>query len=83
MASAFGGTLAGAGGIAGLLRVRPQNRYTDAESAKVLAQAYALFVDDMRNELNQLRAENNLLRERIASLEAHISGLLQERRDKI
>lgn len=83
IATTIAGSVAGAGGWAGLLKVRPQNRRQDAESAKVLAQAYALFVDDLRSEMSQLRAENSQLRERIASLEAHISQLLIERRDKI
>lgn len=83
LTTALGSSLLGAGGVAGILKVIPANRRMDAESSKVLAQAYGLFVDDLRAELSQVRAENSLLRERVASLEAHISGLLQERRDKI
>lgn len=77
--TALGGGLAGAGGMSGWRRVRSQNKRDDAESAKVLAQAYALFTDDLRKELDAQRKENGLLRERVASLEAHVSMLLKQR----
>lgn len=72
----------GAGGVHSWLRVHSQNDRDDAESAKVLAQAYALFTDDLRTELTALRTENGLLRERIAGLEAHISTLLHDARQR-
>lgn len=76
----------GAGGVHSWLRVHSQNDRDDAESAKVLAQAYALFTDDLRKDLTALRVENAQLRERIAGLEATLSAILREQqrsRDRI
>lgn len=65
----------GAGGMWGWLRVKSQNRRDEAESAKVLAQAYGLFVDKLEADNQRLRDEVSALRERVASLET----LLRER----
>lgn len=78
-ATSAGGILAGAGALAGIFKIRPQNRRTEADSAKVLAQAYGLFVDDLRDEIKALREENAQLRERIASLEAHLSAFVRDK----
>jgi len=65
------------GGFSQLFRVGSLNRKTDAESAKVLALAYGEFVDDLRNEIRDLRQENRALRDRIISLETKIDLLSQ------
>lgn len=75
LVAAAGGSLVGAGGVAGLLRVRPLNRKTDIESAVVLVNAYRLLVDDLREERKTYHEENATLRERIASLETRIDTL--------
>lgn len=75
-AALLGAGAGGAGGVWGIPRVRSQNRHQDAESAKALAQAYALFTDDLREELKSVRHENALLRDRISKLEAQLSILL-------
>lgn len=80
--TAAGGTMLGGGAVTGWRRVNSQNRRDDAESAKVLAQAYALFTDDLREQIKQLSSDNALLRERIAGLEAHISVLLNDQRTR-
>lgn len=80
--SALVGAGVGAGGVHSWLRVHSQNDRDGAESAKVLAQAYALFTDDLRKDLDALRKENALLRERIAGLEANISTLLRDQQDR-
>lgn len=63
--------LAGAalGASTNLVRFKVLNRKTDAESAQVLATAYALFVDDLRKELTEVRKENAALRDRLTALE--------------
>lgn len=74
--TALGGSVLGGGAVTGWRRAKYQNNRDDAESAKVLAQAYALFTDDLRAQIILLQKENTELRERIAGLEANLTILL-------
>lgn len=76
VATALGGSILGGGAVTGWRRAKYQNNRDDAESAKVLAQAYGLFTDDLRAQIILLKDENAQLRERIASLESKLTMIL-------
>lgn len=68
---AAGSGLSG-GGLAGLLRLPGVKKNDYAESAKALASAYAVLVDDLRKDNVALREEIGMLRDRIARLETKL-----------
>lgn len=80
-AEIVGGGLAG-GGLASLFRVGARNRRDDADSAHVLAKAYALLVDDLKttvhdqgNDIKELREE---FRRVVVIKDQEIAALRQE-----
>lgn len=74
------GTGLSGGGLAGLLRLPALRKNDYAESAKALAGAYAVLVDDLRKDNVALREEIGMLRDRIARLETKLDMFHTERR---
>lgn len=64
----------GGGGIAGLFRVRSLNRKDDANSAVLLAGAYAKLIDQLEHRIKSLELENSELRVRVLHLEERLDG---------
>lgn len=66
LAGALGVGVGGGGGAVAFLRARAQNRRDDAEasehregSAKLLAEAYGVLVDDLREDIADLRKQRD------------------------
>lgn len=77
------GGLVGSGGLGAYFRLRAQNRLNDAEagehrqsSAKLLAEAYGVLVDDLREDLRDARTHISRQDEELRSLRAEVHAIV-------